>query len=263
MTYIHRKGKLYGLRFTTLCPPIANNYGTRRYRLKMKLLLIDNYEVFRKGLANLLESEPNIDVVSTSSTASEVIEVVGKHKPDIVLIDPELFESIDVVSRIQQVVPQARIIVLTHSKTSTDLLSTMSAGAAGYILKDSKYESLLKVITLVTEGKLVIDQSMARLVADVFKFIQDHMHILIKPEQVTSLTDQEKAILALLAKDATNKEIASSLCVTDNTVKVHVRNIMHKLHARNRLEAAICAIQAGLVHGIYEAQGKDSTYNSN
>ncbi len=263
MTYIHRKGKLYGLRFTTLCPPIANNYGTRRYRLKMKLLLIDNYEVFRKGLANLLESEPNIDVVSTSSTVSEVIEVVGKHKPDIVLIDPELFESIDVVSRIQQVVPQARIIVLTHSKTSTDLLSTMSAGAAGYILKDSKYESLLKVITLVTEGKLVIDQSMARLVADVFKFIQDHMHILIKPEQVTSLTDQEKAILALLAKDATNKEIASSLCVTDNTVKVHVRNIMHKLHARNRLEAAICAIQAGLVHGIYEAQGKDSTYNSN
>lgn len=263
MTYIHRKGKLYGLRFTTLCPPIANNYGTRRYRLKMKLLLIDNYEVFRKGLANLLESEPNIDVVSTSSTVSEVIEVVGKHKPDIVLIDPELFESIDVVSRIQQVVPQARIIVLTHSKTSTDLLSTMSAGAAGYILKDSKYESLLKVITLVTEGKLVIDQSMARLVADVFKFIQDHMHILIKPEQVTSLTEQEKAILALLAKDATNKEIASSLCVTDNTVKVHVRNIMHKLHARNRLEAAICAIQAGLVHGIYEAQGKDSTYNSN
>jgi len=263
LTYIHRKGKLYGLRFTTLCPPIANNYGTRRYRLKMKLLLIDNYEVFRKGLANLLESEPNIDVVSTSSTVSEVIEVVGKHKPDIVLIDPELFESIDVVSRIQQVVPQARIIVLTHSKTSTDLLSTMSAGAAGYILKDSKYESLLKVITLVTEGKLVIDQSMARLVADVFKFIQDHMHILIKPEQVTSLTDQEKAILALLAKDATNKEIASSLCVTDNTVKVHVRNIMHKLHARNRLEAAICAIQAGLVHGIYEAQGKDSTYNSN
>jgi len=263
LTYIHRKGKLYGLRFTTLCPPIANNYGTRRYRLKMKLLLIDNYEVFRKGLANLLESEPNIDVVSTSSTVSEVIEVVGKHKPDIVLIDPELFESIDVVSRIQQVVPQARIIVLTHSKTSTDLLSTMSAGAAGYILKDSKYESLLKVITLVTEGKLVIDQSMARLVADVFKFIQDHMHILIKPEQVTSLTEQEKAILALLAKDATNKEIASSLCVTDNTVKVHVRNIMHKLHARNRLEAAICAIQAGLVHGIYEAQGKDSTYNSN
>ena len=263
MTYIHRKGKLYGLRFTTLCPPIANNYGTRRYRLKMKLLLIDNYEVFRKGLANLLESEPNIDVVSTSSTASEVIEVVGKHKPDIVLIDPELFESIDVVSRIQQVVPKVRIIVLTHSNASTDLLSAMSTGAAGYILKDSKYESLLKVITLVTEGKLVIDQSMARLVADVFKFIQDHMHILIKPEQVTSLTDQEKAILALLAKDATNKEIASSLCVTDNTVKVHVRNIMHKLHARNRLEAAICAIQAGLVHGIYEAQGKDSTYNSN
>ena len=230
--------------------------------MKMKLLLVDNYEVFRKGLANLLESEPNIDVVSTSSTASEVIEVIRKHKPDIVLIDPELFESMDVISRIQQVMPKARIIVLTHSNASTDLLSAMSTGAAGYILKDSKYESLLKVITLVTEGKLVIDQSMARLVADVFKFIHGHTHIMIKPEQVTSLTEQEKAILALLAKNATNKEIATSLCVTENTVKVHVRNIMHKLHARNRLEAAICAIQAGLGHGIYETQGKDSTYNS-
>lgn len=230
--------------------------------MKMKLLLADNYEVFRKGLTNLLESEPNIDVVSMSATASEVIEAIREHKPDIVLIEPELYESIDVISRIQQVMPKARIIVLTHSKASADLLSTMSAGAAGYILKDSKYESLLKVTTLVTEGKLVIDQSMARLVADVFKFIHDHTHIMIKPEQVTPLTEQEKAILALLAKGATNKEIASSLCVTDNTVKVHVRNIMHKLHARNRLEAGIYAIQAGLAHGIYETQGKDSTYNS-
>jgi two-component system nitrate/nitrite response regulator NarL len=230
--------------------------------MKMKLLLVDNYEVFRKGLAHLLESEPNIDVVSTSSTASEVIEVMREHKPDIVLIDPELFESRDVISHIQQVVPKARIIVLTHSNTSADLLSTMSAGAAGYILKDTKYESLLKIITLVTEGKLVVDQSMARLVADVFKFIHNHTHIMIKPEHITSLTEQEKAILALLTKNATNKEIASSLCVTDNTVKVHVRNIMHKLRARNRLEAAICAIQAGLVPRIYETRGKDSTYNS-
>lgn len=226
------------------------------------MLLVDNYEVFRKGLAHLLESEPNIDVVSTSSTASEVIEVVREHKPDIVLIDPELFESRDVISHIQQVVPKARIIVLTHSNASADLLSTMSAGAAGYILKDIKYESLLKIITLVTEGKLVVDQSMARLVADVFKFIHNHTHIMIKPEHITSLTEQEKAILALLTENATNKEIASSLCVTDNTVKVHVRNIMHKLRARNRLEAAICAIQAGLVPGIYETRGKDSTYNS-
>lgn len=228
----------------------------------MKLLLIDNYEVFRKGLANLLESEPNIDVVSTSATASEVTEAVREHKPDIVLVDPELYGSMDVISRIQQVAPKARIIVLTHSNASADLLSAMSTGAAGYILKDSKYESLLKVLTLVTEGKLVIDQSMARLVADVFKFIHDHMHIMIKPEQITSLTDQEKAIMALLAKDATNKEIATSLCVTDNTVKVHVRNIMRKLHVRNRLEAAICAIQTGLIHGIYETRGKDITDNS-
>ena len=228
----------------------------------MNLLIIDCHEVFCQGLVKLLQPESHINILSMCGIVSEPVAAIREHKPDIILIDPKLYESIDIISRIQQVVPEARIIVLTHSKASADLISTMSAGAAGYILKDSKYESLLKVITLVTEGKLVIDQSMARLVADVFKFIHDHMHIMIKPEQVTSLTEQEKAILVLLAKDATNKEIASSLCVTENTVKVHVRNIMHKLHARNRLEAAICAIQAGLVHSIYETQGKDSTYNS-
>ena len=231
--------------------------------MKGKLLLIDNYEVYRKGLANLLESEPNIDVVSTSATAPEVIETIKENRPDIVLIDLELFESIDIKSRIQQVALNTRIIVLTHSKTSTDFFSTMSAGASGYVLKDSSYESLLKVIALVNEGKIVIDQPMASLVVDAFNFIHRHVHIKIKPGQITSLTDQEKAIMALLAKYATNKEIASSLYITENTVKVHIRNIMRKLSLRNRLEAGICAIQVGLLHGKHEIQGKiDSTHNS-
>jgi two-component system nitrate/nitrite response regulator NarP len=215
--------------------------------MKVKLLLIDNYEVYREGLANLLESEPNIDVVSTSATAPEVIEIIREHRPDIVLIDLELYDSIDIKTRMQQVARNTRIMVLTHSKASTDFFSTMSAGATGYVLKDSKYESLLKVIALVTEGKIVIDQSLASLVFDAFNFIHCHARIRIKPEQIASLTNQEKAILVLLAKYATNKEIASSLYVSENTVKVHIRNIMRKLSAHNRLEAGICAMHAGLL----------------
>jgi two-component system, NarL family, nitrate/nitrite response regulator NarP len=164
-----------------------------------------------------------------------------------VLIDLELYDSIDIKTRMQQVARNTRIIVLTHSKASTDFFSTMSAGATGYVLKDSKYESLLKVIALVTEGKIVIDQSLASLVFDAFNFIHCHARIRIKPEQIASLTNQEKAILVLLAKYATNKEIASSLYVSENTVKVHIRNIMRKLSAHNRLEAGICAMHAGLL----------------
>lgn len=215
--------------------------------MKVKLLLIDNYEVYREGLANLLESEPNLDVVSTSATAPEVIEAIREHRPDIVLIDLELYGSIDIKSRLQQVALDSRIIVLTHSKASTDFLSTMSAGATGYVLKDTKYESLLKVIALVIEGKIVIDQSLASLVVGAFNFIHCQACNRIKPEQIASLTNQERAILALLAKYATNKEIASSLYVSENTVKVHIRNIMRKLSVRNRLEASICAIYAGLL----------------
>jgi DNA-binding NarL/FixJ family response regulator len=214
--------------------------------VKVKVLLIDNYEVYREGLANLLEAEQNIDVVSRSATAPEVINVIREHRPDIVLIDLELYESIDIKSRMQQVARNTRIVVLTHSKSSTDFFSTMSAGAAGYVLKDSKYESLLKVIALVNEGKIVIDQSLASLVFDAFNFIHSHARIKITPEQIASLTNQERAILVLLAKYATNKEIARSLYVSENTVKVHVRNIMRKLSAHNRLEAGISAMHAGL-----------------
>jgi DNA-binding NarL/FixJ family response regulator len=213
--------------------------------VKVKVLLIDNYEVYREGLANLLEAEQNIDVVSRSATAPEVINVIREHRPDIVLIDLELYESIDIKSRMQQVARNTRIVVLTHSKSSTDFFSTMSAGAAGYVLKDSKYESLLKVIALVNEGKIVIDQSLASLVFDAFNFIHSHARIKITPEQIASLTNQERAILVLLAKYATNKEIARSLYVSENTVKVHVRNIMRKLSAHNRLEAGISAMHAG------------------
>jgi two-component system nitrate/nitrite response regulator NarP len=215
--------------------------------VKVKVLLIDNYEVYREGLANLLEAEQNIDVVSRSATAPEVINVIREHRPDIVLIDLELYESIDIRSCMQQVARNTRIIVLTHSKSSTDFFSTMSAGAAGYVLKDSKYESLLKVIALVNEGKIVIDQSLASLVFDAFNFIHSHARIKIKPEQIASLTNQERAILVLLAKYATNKEIARSLYVSENTVKVHIRNIMRKLSVHNRLEAGICAMHAGLL----------------
>jgi DNA-binding NarL/FixJ family response regulator len=215
--------------------------------VKVKVLLIDNYEVYREGLANLLEAEQNIDVVSRSTTAPEVIDVIREHRPDIVLIDLELYEkSIDIKSRMQQVARNTRIVVLTHSKSSTDFFSTMSAGAAGYVLKDSKYESLLKVIALVNEGKIVIDQSLASLVFDAFNFIHTYARIKITPEQIASLTNQERAILVLLAKYATNKEIARSLYVSENTVKVHVRNIMRKLSAHNRLEAGISAMHAGL-----------------
>jgi len=215
--------------------------------MKVKVLLIDYREVFREGLLQLYKSESKINAVSMFGTVPEVIEAIEKHKPDIVLIDPQSFESMDVISRIHQVASEVHIIVLTHCESGMALISAISAGATGYISKDISYVDLVKVVDLIFEGKLVIDQSLTGLVVDLFDFFHGHMHVVVTPEQIFSLTNQEKVMLALLAKDATNKEIAISLCVTENTVKVHIRNIMHKLHTRNRLEAGLCAIREGLL----------------
>lgn len=239
------------------------NHTTGRHKMrKTNILLIDNFEVFREGLTNLLQSEPGIEVQSVSATVPEIDKVTRRHKPDVVLIDIEWRESIEAILHIRQIAPNARTIIITHSKESVDFFIAMSAGAAGYVLKDINYKDLVKVIALVIEGKLVIDQHMATVVTCAFEFIHSHRHVMIKPKPVSLLTDQERAVVALLVKDATNKEIASTLCITENTAKIHIRNIMRKLHVHSRLEASIYAIEEGLVNGIYETQGKNSAYNS-
>jgi len=211
-----------------------------------KLLMIDSHEVYLEGLLKLVQSEPNLDAVSMFGTVPEVVETVTEIRPDIVLIDPQSFESMDVVSHIRQVAPKVPVIVLTHSKKSFDFLSTVSGGATGYISKETKCENLLRVISVVSEGQMVVDQSMVRLVINALKFIHEHTHSIVNPERVHSLSDQEKAIMALLAKGATNKEIAERLFVTENTVKVHIRNIMRKFGVHHRLELGLCAIEEGI-----------------
>lgn len=217
---------------------------------KVNLLLVDSFQLFREGLAKLLQSEPNIQVVSTSSTISEALEAARVYKPDVVLMDIESPEGngIEQISRIHEVVPEAVIIVLTHLKSNAAFISTIRAGARGYILKNSNVENLVKTIALAAEGKLVVDPPLATLVIDIINSLNHRRH-LAKPECIDLLSKREKAVLALIARDATNREIASALFTSESTVKVHMRNIMRKLEAHNRSEAAACAIEEGLLHG--------------
>ena len=224
----------------------------------MKLLLIDNYEVFREGLAKMLENEPDISLVLTSDATAEVIKAVKRHQPDVVLMEPESYKSMRVISCMRKVMPDLRIIVLTQPKNNADFFYAMNAGAIAYVSKSIKYKSLLKVINLVAEGKVIIDESLARFITDVFQFIHDHMHVKINPDLADSLTCQEKAVLTMLSKGATNKEIASGLVITENTVKVHLRSIMHKLCVHNRFEAGMYAIQCGLAHSMHQSRVEET-----
>jgi len=226
---------------------------------KIKLLLAGSSTIFCEGLAKLLESQPNIEVVWTSSSVSEVVEAATKYKPDVVLTDIQSSQSTSVktIQRVRQVLPNVPIIVFTHSNASTDFFSAISAGATGYILKDTSFETFLKMIALGAEGNLVITPPIAQNVIEVLKFV-DSRRCHARVEGISLLSKQEKAVLTLMARVNTNKQIASTLFITENTVKVHVRNIIHKLSAHNRVEARVCAILAGLLPGITRTDAKQT-----
>ena len=214
--------------------------------------MLDSFEVFREGLAKLLQSEPNINVVSTCSTLLEAIESARVYQSDIVLTDidfPE-FTCAQVILRFRENVPNARIVVLTHSEAITDFFSAIRAGATVYMSKRSSLKNIARIIAIASEGKLVIDPPMVKLAVEALSALDKQKH-LANPEQINNLSQQEKAVLVLIAQNKTNKQIASDLHLSENTVKVHIHNILQKLKAYNRLEAAACAIEHGLLNNIH------------
>lgn len=230
----------------------AKNQGSRRHTMKkIKLLLAGSSTIFCEGLTKLLESQSNIEVVWTSNSVSEVVKAATKYKPDVVLTDIQSSQSTSVktIQRVRQVLPNVPIIVFTHSNASTDFFSAISAGATGYILKDTSFETFLKMIALGAEGNLVVTPPIAQTVIEVLKFV-DSRKCHARVEGISLLSEQEKAVLSIMARGDTNKQIASILFITENTVKVHVRNIIHKLSAHDRVEASACAIEQGLLPGV-------------
>ena len=209
---------------------------------KVKLLLAEKSEIFRDGLVKLLEHEPDIEIVCTCRTGLEAIESANEHQPDVVIIDTELCEcsGIEAMQRIHERLPNTNIIVLTHSKAHADLISAVKAGARAYISKDVSLKDLIKTIALVAEGGVVLSHPMAsRLLAEINLLGEDKG--VAKAGGVSLLSKREQAVLSLVAQGLTNREIATSLFISEHTVKVHLRNIMGKFHAHTRQQAVALA----------------------
>jgi len=226
---------------------------------KIRLLLVEASEILREGLANLLQSASNLDIVSVSDTPSQAVKAARAHKPDVVLTDIESSKgsAIELMLRIQKVVPDTRIIVFTNSRRIGDFFSAMRVQAAGYISKENSVESLVKTIALAAEGKLVVGPLMAGVATGGLRALNGHRHE-ADLNHLNTLSKQQRAVLSLMAGALTNKDIADTLFITESTVKIHVRNIMHKLHARHRLEATVCAIEESLQYSV-DGSGPEST----
>lgn len=212
----------------------------------VRVLVVDDQELFRRGLTMLLTVEPGIEVVGEAGDGVEGTHLAQTASPDVVLLDVRMPKrtGIEACTAIKEAVPNAKIIMLTVSDEEADLYEAVKNGASGYLLKDSSIDEVAQAVRVVAEGQSLISPSMAVKLIDEFKQMS-------RPEREAGanlrLTERELDVLRLVAHGHSNKEIAARLFISENTVKNHVRNMLEKLQLHSRMEAVMYAVREKLL----------------
>jgi RNA polymerase sigma factor (sigma-70 family) len=212
----------------------------------MKILLADDHNLFRSGVASLLGQQEDFEVVGEARNGEEALEKARELMPDVILMDIYMpgCTGLEATRRIKEVLPYAKIIILTVSEEDQTLFEAVKSGAHGYLLKKIEPDQLFSMIRGVFKGEAPISRATAAKILNEFaKQRSDEP----REKAHKSLTAREREVLMLLTQGSTNKEIASSLGISENTVKNHLRNILEKLHLENRVQAAAFAIREGLL----------------
>jgi DNA-binding NarL/FixJ family response regulator len=210
----------------------------------MRVLLVDDHNLVRNGIASLLKAH-NIEVAGEASDGLEALEKTRQLEPDIILMDINMprLNGLEATRLIKTEMPNIKIIILTVSEDEGNLFEAIKSGAEGYLLKDIKADEFLKLLNGVTKDEAAISPFMAAKIIGEFK---QQGTGLGKESSKSELSDREKEILELVSKGDLNREIALTLYITENTVKYHLRNIMDKLHLRNRASVAAYAARKSI-----------------
>lgn len=212
---------------------------------KLTLLIVDDHAMFRDGLRLLLEHQEGMTVVGEAGDGLSAVRMAGELAPDIILMDLHMpgYSGIEAIREIIAGNPASRIIVLTMYHDDDLIDRAIHAGAMGYILKDSRAVELLNAIRAVAAGRVAIDSDVAaRLVALYRGGVPDH-----EPGSALRLSQRQTQILSLIADGLTNREIAQTLFLSEQTVKNVVSSLFQKLGAHNRTEAVSVALRAGVI----------------
>lgn len=210
---------------------------------KAKILLVDDHALFRSGLKAILEQDPELEVVAEAKDGEEAIQLAEEWMPDLILMDIHMpgMSGLEATRQIKEIMPYVKIVILTASDDDDELLfEAVKAGAQGYLIKHLGPESFLREVKAHVHGEASISGDVA------IKIIRAFSAHDAQPKQ-SSLTAREVEVLKLVGEGASNREIASRLYISENTVKNHLRNILQKLHFENRVQAAAYAIRHGLV----------------
>ncbi len=214
----------------------------------IRVLVVDDHALFRRGLEMVLEQETDIEVVGEAGDGGQAVQKAIETAPDIVLMDVRMPKGsgIEACRAIKDAVPSAKIIMLTISDEEGDLYEAIKAGATGYLLKEISIEEVASAIRAVQNGQSLISPSMAsKLLTEFATMVKrtDEREQLPTPR----LTDREMEVLRLVARGLNNRDIAKELFISENTVKNHVRNILEKLQLHSRMEAVVYAVREKLL----------------
>jgi two-component system nitrate/nitrite response regulator NarL len=212
----------------------------------LRILLVDDHLLFRKGLARLLDAQPDFEVVGEATDGLEAIKQTQLLHPDLVLMDIRMpkCDGLEATRRIKAQMPDVRVVMLTVSDDEQDLVTSVRYGADGYLLKDVLPETLFQQLRGLAAGETPISRVMT---GKLFHQLAQRSRSVIQPEAIAMLSARECEVLSLVADGRSNREIAAELGIARNTVKNHLRSILTKLGVKNRAQAAAYAASHGLV----------------
>jgi DNA-binding NarL/FixJ family response regulator len=213
----------------------------------IRVLIVDDHALFRRGLEIVLAGEPDVELVGQAGDGDEAVRKATELVPDVVLLDVRMPKSggIEACAAIKSAVPSAKVIMLTSSDEEADLYGAIRAGANGYLLKEISIDEVATGIRAVYEGESLISPGMASKLLSEFAVMikKSDGRPAVPPPR---LTDRELQVLKLVARGLNNREIARNLYISENTVKNHVRNILDKLQLHSRMEAVFYAMREKL-----------------
>ncbi|MFN7087585.1 MAG: response regulator [Burkholderiales bacterium] len=215
---------------------------------KLRIFLIDDHNLFRSGVKALLVRQPDFEVVGEAADGLEGLKRAREIRPDVVLLDLHMpgISGREAVKMLVEELPQARVLMLTVSEDAEDLLDTLRSGAHGYLLKNIDAEYLVDAIRRAARGEAVMSPQMTSKLVQGLRTGGAEV-VLPEGDDKVRISPREREVLALLARGASNKEMARELDLAESTVKIHVQNILRKLNLSSRVQAAVYAVEHGII----------------
>ena len=221
----------------------------------IRILVVDDHTLFRRGLIALLSREPTLQTVGDAADAGEALRRAQELQPDLILLDNHLpgVNGVDVLPALREAAPQARVVMLTVSEDENDLAAALMAGASGYLLKNIEGDALAQAIQRVMNGESTIAPEMTAKLIAAYRGASAPAVAVPSPtttheaaSPLAQLSPRELEILRGIACGASNKEIARNLGIAETTVKIHVQHVLRKLDVGSRVNAAVIAASHGL-----------------